>query len=152
MDVLEEQDCRRCGRKPLEEHAGRREQVLLVTGRRLLEPQEMCETGLDETAFLRIRQVLLDCRSQLGARGRCFLVFEDAGPSADHLCKSPKRHAVAVGEAAARMPPHSLGQAVDVLLELPREAGLADTADPDDRHEEGSSVLRTRVEELLDEA
>ena len=51
----------------------------------------------------------------------------------DHLRERPERDAVAVGEAAAAVPPDVSGKAVDVLLELPRQAGLADPGDADDR-------------------
>ena len=49
------------------------------------------------------------------------------------------------------MPPDVVGEAVDVLLELPRQARLADAADADDRDELRSALLGRGVEELLDE-
>ena len=42
------------------------------------------------------------------------------------LGERPERDAVAVGQAAAAVPAHVVGQAVDVLLELPAEPRLAD--------------------------
>ena len=50
------------------------------------------------------------------------------------------------------MPEHLVGDAVEVLLELPREARLADAGDADDRDEVRLSLLRRAVEVLLDEA
>src|SRR5205823_8009614 len=49
------------------------------------------------------------------------------------------------------MPPHVLDEAVDVLLELPREAGLAGPRDPGDRDEPRPPLLRARVEQILDD-
>ena len=73
------------------------------------------------------------------------------GAAANHLGERPERDAVAVGETAPGVPPDVAGEPVDVLLELPREARLADAADADDRDEVRSAVLGRRVEELLDE-
>ena len=48
------------------------------------------------------------------------LVLEDLRAPAHHLGQRPEGDALAVGEAAAAMPPDVRGDAVDVLLELPR--------------------------------
>ena len=50
------------------------------------------------------------------------------------------------------MPEHVAGEAVDVLEELPGEAGLADAGDAGDEHEAGRVALGRGVEELLHEA
>ena len=50
------------------------------------------------------------------------------------------------------MPQHGPRQAVDVLGELPREAGLADTGHPRDEHEAARTALRGGVEQLFYEA
>src|SRR5207302_1226413 len=61
------------------------------------------------------------------------------------------RDAVAVGEAAAAMPPDVVDEAVDVLLELPGQARLADAGHTDRGDEARSAVVRGRVEQVLDE-
>jgi hypothetical protein len=43
------------------------------------------------------------------------------------------------------VPPDLLDEAVDVLLELPREPGLADPGDADDRGEVRTPLLRARL-------
>ena len=48
------------------------------------------------------------------------------------------------------MPVDVLGEAVEVLVELPGEARLADPPDPRHRHEVGSSLLSRGVESVLD--
>ena len=84
-----------------------------------------------------------------GSARLAVLVLDDAGAHPDHLRQRPERHAVAVGEAAAAMPPDVRGQAVDVLLELPRQARLPDPADADHRHEVWPALVRRGVVELL---
>ena len=49
------------------------------------------------------------------------------------------------------MPQNVSGEAVDVLEELPGEAGLADARDAGDEHESSRTALSRDVEELLDE-
>ena len=151
VDVLEHEHRRACLGEPLEEHACRGEEVLLVTDGAFFETEEVREPRLDETPFLWIRNVLLDRGAQLLAGARRLLVLDDPGAPANHLGQRPERDAVAVREAASAVPPDVAGEPVDVLLELPREARLSDTADPDDRDEMRPAVFRGGVEELLDE-
>ena len=54
------------------------------------------------------------------------VVLRDAEPLAHHLGQRPERHALAVREAAAAVPAHDAGEAVDVLVELPAQPGLPD--------------------------
>ena len=58
-----------------------------------------------------------------------------AGPAADHLAQRPESDPFAIGRAAAAVPVDRLDHAVDVLLELPGEAALADAGRARDRHE-----------------
>ena len=80
------------------------------------------------------------------------LVLRDPRPHPHHLGQRPEGDALAVGEAAAAVPPDDVGEAVDVLLELPREPRLADAGDADDRGERRPPVVARGVEEVLDEA
>ena len=57
------------------------------------------------------------------------LSLDDPARPADHLGERPVRDALAVGQAPAAVPPDGR-QAVHVLVELPRQAGLADPAIP----------------------
>src|SRR5581483_12387125 len=78
--------------------------------------------------------------------------LEDAGPHAHHLRERPVRDALSVRETTSAVPPERAGEAVDVLLELPREPRLADACDPHHRNELRLPLLRARVCQLLHEA
>ena len=135
----------------LEQHAPRREKVLLVPRDALLEPEQVGETRLDARPLVRVGKVLAERLAELLARGGRLLVLDDPAAHAHHLGQRPVRDALPVGEAAAAVPPRLLGEAVLVLLELPGEPRLADPGDPHDRNELCSPLVCRRVEELLDE-
>ena len=61
------------------------------------------------------------CGAQLLAAGGGILVLGDVAAHADHLCKGEVGHSLAVGETPPSVPELVFGEAVDVLLELPRE-------------------------------
>jgi hypothetical protein len=151
LHVLEHEDRRRLLPQTLEQDPPGREEVLMVAGRPLLESQQMSEPRLDPAALLRIGDVLLDRRVQLRERESRLLVLDDAAAHPHHLRQRPVRHTLAVGEAAAAMPEDVVREPVDVLLELPREARLADAGDARDRHELRLPLVRRAVEQLLDE-
>ena len=79
------------------------------------------------------------------------VLLADLQPCPDHLRERPVAHPLAVRQAAPGVPEHVSGEAVDVLEELPGEAGLADAGDARDEHESGRAALCRGVEELLDE-
>ena len=151
MDVLEHEYRRPRLGEPLEEHACGGEEVLLVADGAFFETEEVREPRLCKTPFLWIRYVLLDRGAQLLAGARRLFVLDDPGAPANHVGQRPERNAVAVREAASGVPPDVAGQPVDVFLELPGEARLSDTADPDDGDEMRPAVFRGGVVELLDE-
>jgi hypothetical protein len=151
VDVLEDEHRRPRLRESLEEHARRGEEILLVADDAFLEPEQVREARLGEAALLRIEEMLLDRRAKLFARARRLLVLDDARTSSHHVRERPEGDALAVGETAAGVPPNGSCETVHVLLELPREARLADAADPDDRDEVRAAVLGGRVVELLHE-
>ena len=152
MDVLEQEHRRSLLGQPLEEDARGREEVLLIPDHTLLQAEQVGEPGLDEPAFLRVGQVLLDRGSELRLRLVALLVLDDSRSPAHHLRERPESDAFPVCETATRVPPDPSGEAVDVLLELPGEARLSDPADADDGDEMRPPILRRSVEELLDEA
>ena len=90
----------------------------------LLEPEQVGEPRLDPARAPRGSGTCSSTRrAQLRQRARRgVLVLDDAGAPADHLGERPERDAVAVGEAPAAVPPDVVGEAVDVLLELPARA------------------------------
>ena len=70
----------------------------------------------------------------------------------DHLRECPERDALAVGEAAALVPPDVVDQPVDVFVQLPDQPGLPDAADPLHGDQMDLPVVRGIVEELLDQS
>ena len=79
---------------------------------------------------------------ELRARDVRVVGLGDPGAHPDHLAERPERDAVAVGRAAAVVPPDRLGQSVDVLLQLPRQPRLPDAADA--RHRDDSRPCLSR--------
>src|ERR1700693_5390801 len=119
LDVLEHEHRGLGVGQSLEVQAPRRKKILLVAGSPILETKQMKESRLDEPSLVRIRQVRLQARMQLGASGHRFLVLDDSGPHAHHLGERPERDAIPVRETASAMPPDDVDQPVDVLLEFP---------------------------------
>ena len=117
-------------REALEEQPPGRKQVLSVGAVALGQPEELGEARLDEGLLLRIGEVLLERLAQLRARRVVPLVLGDPAAHPHHVGERPVGDAFAVREAAAAMPVGELRQAVEVLVELPREPGLADPATP----------------------
>ena len=75
-----------------------------------------------------------------------------AGPLADHFPERPERDPLAVGRGPALVPVDVLGDAVDVLVELPGEAALAHARVAHDAYETRPSLARRRVEHVLEQA
>ena len=150
LHVLEGEHGRVHVGEPLEEKPPRGEQVLLVARWVLGEAEELREPRLDEPALLGVEQMLVERGPQLCQCGCLVLVLGDEAAHAHHVRECPVGDALAVGEAAAAVPVDGLGDAVEVLVELPRQPRLADPGDSCHRHEMGAPLLRTRVEEVLD--
>ena len=151
VDVLEDHRERAPLGEPLEEAAPRREQILAVRRRPVGQPEEVEEARLDPGPLIRVLDVELEHRGQLRGGARLRLVLEDPRATSHHLGEGPVGDAVAVGEAAAAMPPDLADEPVDVLLELPRQPRLADACDADDRDEPGAGLVGAGVEEILEQ-
>ncbi len=111
----------------------------------------MSQPWLDPSPFFGVGHVTLDRLAQLLARRLAVLVLDDVAAHPDHLGERPVRDAFPVRQAAAAVPVHVLGQAVDVFLELPGEPRLADPGDPRNRDKLRTPILGGGMEELLDE-
>ena len=85
------------------------------------------------------------------ARRGGLLVLRDPAPHPDHVRQRPIGHSLAVGQTASPVPVHLVDDPVEVLVELPREARLADPRDPGHRDQVRPPVLGGTVEELLDQ-
>ena len=151
LEILEGEHHRVRVGQSLEEEPPGREELLAVAGDAVLEAQEMREPRLDEGALRRIEQVLVHRRRELLAGRLRRLVLADQAAHAHHVRERPVGDALAVGEAAPAVPPDGVDDAVEVLVELPGEARLADAGDSGDGHQVGAAVVRRRVEEVLDQ-
>ena len=114
--------------QPLEERPPGREQLVPPAGRRLADAEQGEQGRLDPASLLLVGDVRREHLGDLRARRRLVVGLEQAGPVADHLAERPERDALAVGWAAAVVPPDGLDEPVDVLEELPGQPGLADAA------------------------
>ena len=112
------------------------------------------QSGLDKSSLLRIRGECAPRPSPAPSpRARYgVLPFRDLCAHANHLRERPERDSLTVGEAPSAVPPDVLGETVDVLEELPAQAGFSDAGDAHDGHKVRSSLRRARVEKFLDEA
>ena len=144
LHVLEGEHGRIALGQALEEEAPGGEEVLLVASLVLGQPEQMREPRLEEVALLGVEDVLLERGVQLGQRGRRLLLLGDAAAHAHHVGERPVGHALAVGEAAPAVPVDGLGDAVEVLVELPREPRLADAGDAGHRDEVRLALVGAR--------
>ena len=112
----------------------------------------MLEARLDEGALVGSGDHLLDHTPELFDGRVRRLVLGDPGAHPDHLGERPVGDRVAVGEAAALVPPDVFDEAVEVLLEFPGEPRFADAGDTHDREQVGPAFVGCRVEEVLDHA
>ncbi len=151
LHVLEGEDRRVRVGEPLEEQTPCREQILPLVGRRLPEAEQLRQPRLDEAPLLGIEQVLLQRGSELLQRLLRRLVLRDPAAPPHHVRKRPVGHALAVRETAAAMPVDGLDDAVEVLVELPRQSRLADAAAiPVTETSLRPRLLGAYVEQILD--
>ena len=113
---------------PLEEQPPRGEEVLLdrraAPRARAAGPVAARPTGAPPGPGRRVDGLAQLDRADADPRPRGCRVRPRPSP------RAPRSHALAVGEAAAPVPPNVVGQAVDVLQEFPGEARLADASGP----------------------
>ncbi len=137
--------------QPLEEQPPGREEILPVTACSLLQTEEMREARLDERPLLPVEQVLLEGFRELVARGGGLLVLPDQAAHPHHVGQRPVGDAFAVGETAASVPVDLFDDPVEVLVELPDQARLADPGEAGNRDQMRSTLLGAAVEEILDQ-
>ena len=100
--------------------------------RRLLlrDSEQAREQRLDEAPLVRDRACARSSVASSFERAmRVVVVLGDAGAHAHHVRERPVGDALAVGETAAAVPVDVVDEAVEVLVELPREPRLADPGD-----------------------
>ena len=150
VEILEDEDHGSGGGEALEEGSPGAEELLGARAR--LDTEERQQRRLDP-APLRPRPETCSAthRGDLGSRRPLVVGLGQAGPTADHLAERPERDPFAIRRRAAVMPPGQADDAVEVLLELPGEATLADPADPGDADEPGPALAGRRVVQILEE-
>ena len=149
VHVLEHEHDRPTLGKPLEEEPPGGVQILARGLPAQAEPQQLLEIRLDPLAFFRVGEVCRDHGPQLLHRRFVRLVLGDSGPHPHHLGERPERNAVAVRETAPAVPVDARHEPVHVLLELPRQPGLPDARDTEDRDERCPTVVCAGVEQIL---
>ena len=151
LEILDDEDGGAGRGDALEERPPGREQLAALEVRGTLEPEEGEDRRLDLALLFVRRDVGAQHGADLLAGGLGALALGDVGTAADHLAQRPERHALAVGRGAALVPAHGLHEPVDVLLELPGQAALADAGLAGDRDEAGATLAGGGVEEVLEE-
>jgi hypothetical protein len=101
--------------------------------------------------LFRVGDVLAHDRRHARSGGRLVVGLDEPRAPADHLAERPERDALAVGGAPAVVPPDLLDEPVEVLLELPRQARLADPRRPHHAHEARFPVTSAGVKQVLEQ-
>jgi hypothetical protein len=109
----------------------------------------MRDARCHERALARVVQVLLERLLELPARRVDRFVLADAAAHPHHVGQRPVSDTFAVWEAPSAVPVDLVDDAVEVLVELPREPRLADASDPGQGHDI-RVPLRRAVEEFVD--
>ena len=151
LEVLEDQDDRIAVGEPFEEQPPGAEQLVAIARTTVLEPDQGCEPGLDPSSLVRLPDLLVEHRPELGHRRLAGLLLGDPALPADHLRERPVGQAVSVGRAAATEPVHVACETVEVAAELRGQPRLPGTGATGDRHEEGAALVRRGVVRLLDD-
>ena len=123
---------------------------LLRPSDRTLDPEEGEQGRLDPAPLRLVGDVLREHLADLRSGRRLIVGLDEARSPANHLAERPEADPLAVGWRAAIMEPDGIDQAVDVLQELPGQAGLADACRADHRDESSPAIPARRVEEILE--
>ena len=152
LHVVDHEHHRLAATDPLEEGHPRREQLLLAGRLLRLGAHERGHPRSEPGPFGLVGHPRPHGLVELVERYGSHVGVDQPEPDAHRLGQGPERDALAVGQAAPAVPAHVRGQPVDVLLELPGQAGLPDPwLALDDEHGRAPRLLG-RVEELLDQA
>ena len=152
LEVLEEQNGHAAIGDPLEEGSPCREQLLALAGASLLHAEQLKQAGLDPAPLLRIGNILRDRRGDPLPGGRGVIGLGESRALTDHLAERPEGDALPVCGGSALVPVDVLDHTVDVLVELPSQAALADAGHAHERHEPRAPFPSGRVKQLLEDA
>ena len=137
MQVLEHQHRRPLRREALAEAPPRRERLLLAGGFRR-RPDQRCQTG-QQPGTLRV--AVGDRLSQLRARRRGRIRFEDAALGLHDLPQGPENDPVAIRQAPTLPPPDQVSPGVNVTQELRTHPALPHTRLADQGHQLTRTLL-----------
>ena len=119
MEILKREHDGRVLGHALEEQPPATEQVSAVGIRALLQPQQVRQAWLDQTALPFVRDERRHRFCELVSRAVRCLLLGDPGPRADHLGQRPVGDTLPVGEASTLVPVTLFLDPVEVLEELP---------------------------------
>ncbi len=141
--------CRRAARRT---GASRRRDPPGRAARRSASPSRCASRGSIQRALVRVGDVQLDACAELRKRRLGRLLLEDAGARADHLGERPVGDALAVGKAAAAVPPDVDRRARRGTCRTPRRAATCRCPATADHGRTGCALRSSArgVEELLD--
>ena len=139
--------CRRCARRSAARRRTARRWPPGIAPRARAAPA----ARLDPARSAGVGDVFLDGLADALARRGLVVALGEPGAAADHLAQRPEADAFAVGGRTTLVPVDRLRHAVDVLLELPRQAALADARRPGDRDEARPPIAPGRVEQFADQ-
>ncbi len=148
--VLEDHDHGRARREAFEERPPGGEQLVRPDPRP--DAEESQQRRLDPAPLVGVGDVRRQRLADLRPRRRLVVGLHQAAATADHLAQGPERDPFAVGGGSAVVPPDVLDKAVEVLRELPGQAGLADAGRSEDRDQAGPLLPAGGVEQLLEQA
>ncbi len=148
LQVLKHHDARLLGAEMLEEGTPGGEQLVALHAG-LAYPEQGAE-GLADPLPVIFGYQLFDGAGEVGEGHVVRVVLENAGPPTHHLPKRPEGHALAVGGRPALMPEEGVCQTVEMLLELPNQAALADTRHALNRDEVSPPIPHGGLEQVTE--
>ena len=158
VGVIDQQDEREPAGDALEEDGPGGEEILSLEGADRTDAQQCTHPGPQPVPFLLVGHVGLEAELEEPVlvlrrllRGGVVVLDEGPQPRTNGFCQREEGQALPVGHATAAVPAHGGGEAVGVLLELPRQTRLAHTRLAHHHQERRLPVLLDAVEELLDQ-
>ena len=151
LEVLEDEDRRRPLRDALEEAPPGREELVPVERSVRARCEEGGEARLDPAPLDLVGHQLVERPSQLPGGELDLGALADPGPPPDHLGDRREGDPLAIRRRAADVQGEDLGQGVEIALEFPDEAALADPRDSEHRHDPapaGGDRALEQVDEL----
>jgi len=153
LGILDQQHHRLGLGEPFEEQPPAREQLLAAQRRVAVAGIADAEQPTKPRAHIgplgRVGHEPGQSAGQLGRSDLQRVFLGDPETLTHDLGQRPERHPLAVGQAAATVPPHGPGESVDILLELPTQARLTHSGRPAHHYQPRRAAFGGGVEQLL---